>query len=453
MNSYYRIRSFRFWFPLLIVFSLLSACRTSEPKANASQEPQGVPVKIEAVRSALVENSEEFNATLESRQSVTLKPRIQGQVSRIFVRAGEPVKAGAVILQIDPRQQQATTAGSFASAESAFAGVKSAEADVASAQATLENARATLKTHQADRVARLADVKFNQQQYDRFAQLYKDGATSKQLLDQYANGLEAARANLGAVDARILAQQAEINSKQAEIASKRATVGQAERTYQQAQATTASQEVELQYFRITAPFAGFMGEIPVKEGDFVNTDSQLATLTQNNSLEVNVSVPTEKVKQMQVGTRIDLVNPQGQKVGSSRVFMIAPKVANETQTVLVKALVDNANGALRADQQIRARVIWERSPGTMIPTTAISRIAGQDFVFVAEKQGEKLVAKQKPIKVGIIRGNDQQVLDGLKPGEQIVTTGLVKISDGASIVNETELSVPHSEQKHSEKEM
>ncbi|MBW4441282.1 MAG: efflux RND transporter periplasmic adaptor subunit [Plectolyngbya sp. WJT66-NPBG17] len=433
-------------FPFLVTVSLLSACRPTEPKANASQA-KGVPVKIENVKSSIVDNTEEFNASLESRQSVTLKPRIEGQISRIFVRAGDAVKEGTLILQIDPRQQAANTQGSQASADSALAGVASARSGVASARATMENAKATLKAFEADRVARDADVKFNRQQYDRFAKLYRAGAASKQLLEQYENGLRAARANLTAVDARIQAQKAEIDSKNADITARQADVSRAQRGYQQAQATTEGQQVELQYFRITAPFTGTVGDLPVKEGDFVNTSSPLATLTQNNSLEVNIAISTEKVKRMQAGTRVDLINAQGQQVGSSRVFMISPKVNSETQTVQVKALVDNAAGGLRAEQQIRARVVWERSPSLLIPTTAISRIAGQDFVYVAEQSEAGLVAKQKPVKLGVIRGNDQQVIEGLTASDKIVVTGLGKITDGAPIMNEVELGAPTPEKK------
>jgi RND family efflux transporter MFP subunit len=429
----------RLWFPGLILLSLLSACRSTEPTANASQG-QGIPVKMETIRSSVLEQSEEFNATLESRQSVQLKPRIEGQVARIFVRAGDTVRAGEVILQIDPRKQAAATVGSASAAESAKAGVSSAQAEVTSAQATLESARAMLKTHQAERLARSADVKFNQQQYNRFAQLYKAGGLSRQVLDQYGNSLASARASLSAVDARIQAQQAEITAKAAEVAAKQADVSSAQRGVQQAQATTESQKVELQFFRITAPFAGVVGDIPVKEGEFVDTSTQLVSVTQNNALEVNVSIPTEKVKQMRIGTQIELLNPQSQPVGSGRVFMIAPKVADDTQTVLVKALVDNRNGALRADQQVQVRVIWERSPGMMVPTTAISRVAGQDFIFVAEKNGAAWIARQKPVKLGMIRGNDQQVLEGLQANEQVITTGLLKISDGTPVVNQADAS-------------
>lgn len=425
MSRHKQVNSLQTWISLIITVSFLSACRASAPTANASQG-KSVPVKIETVRSGIVDNSEEFNATLVSRQSVTLKPRIEGQVARIFVRAGDSVKAGDAIVQIDSRKQAAAASGSAAASDSALA-------SVATKRSSVTSARATLKSLEADRTAKQADVEFNQNQYSSFAQLYRRGGISRQTLRQYENSLKVAKANLDAANARIQAQQDDINAKLGEVS-------QAQRGYQQAQTTTEGQQVELQYYRITAPFAGTIGDLPAKEGDFVNTSTALANLTQNNSLEVNVSIPTEKVKQMQVGTRIDLINSQGQTVGSSRVFMISPNVATDTQTVLIKALVDNANGALRADQQIRARVIWERSPGMLVPTTAISRVAGQDFIFVAEQSEAGLVAKQKPIKLGVIRGNDQQVLDGLKPGDKIVTTGLSKIGDGASIVNEAELA-------------
>lgn len=423
MNRHKQGNSLQVWGLLIVIVSLLSACRSSAPTANASQG-KGIPVKIEPVRSLIVDNGEEFNATLQSRQSITLKPRIEGQVARIFVRSGNTVKANDLIMQIDSRKQATAASGSVAAADSA-------QASIATKRSSVAAARALLKSFEADRAAKLADIELNQNQYNSFAQLYQRGGISRQMLRQYQNSLKVAKANLDAANARIQAQQDDINAKLGEVA-------QAERGYDQAQTTTQGEQVELQYYRIAAPFAGTIGDLPVKEGDFVNTSTALANLTQNNALEVNVSIPTEKVKQMQVGTRIDLINAQGQTIGSSRVFMISPTVATDTQTVLVKALVDNANNLLRADQQIRARVIWERSPGMLVPTTAISRIAGQDFIFVAEQTSAGLVAKQKPIKLGVIRGNDQQVLDGLKPGEQIVTTGLTKIGDGAIILNEAD---------------
>ncbi len=68
-----------------------------------------------------------------------------------------------------------------------------------------------------------------------------------------------------------------------------------------------------------------------------------------------------------------------------------------------------------------------------MPVTAVLRVTGQFFAFVAEDAGGKLIAKQRAIKVGPITGDNYPVLDGLKAGERIVTSGAQKLADGAPI--------------------
>ena len=93
---------------------------------------------------------------------------------------------------------------------------------------------------------------------------------------------------------------------------------------------------------------------------------------------------------------------------------------------------------MRSNQFTRARLIWNRKPGVLVPTTAISRVAGQDFVFIAEtKENSPVVARQQPVKLGEIQGNSYQVIEGLKAGETIVTSGIQKLSNGAPIVPES----------------
>jgi multidrug efflux pump subunit AcrA (membrane-fusion protein) len=77
-------------------------------------------------------------------------------------------------------------------------------------------------------------------------------------------------------------------------------------------------------------------------------------------------------------------------------------------------------------------------PGLLIPTAAVSRMAGQNFVFVAEtdEQSKALVARQKPVKLGKIQGNSYQVLQGLKPGEKLVVSGIQNLSDKLPIATE-----------------
>jgi RND family efflux transporter MFP subunit len=250
---------------------------------------------------------------------------------------------------------------------------------------------------------------------------------------------------LEAVEARIQAQRAEIESQkantsaqQAELGARQAELTSAERQIQQAQANTQEQQARLGYYTIKAPFSGQIGNIPVKQGDFVSTETKLVKLAQNDTLEVNVSIPVDRAPDIKTGDAIELLNAQNEVVGTSRVFFIAPNVANGTQSVLVKARLDNTNGKLRADQFKRARIIWKKREGLKVPTIAISRIAGENFVFVAEKGKTGLVARQRPVKLGDIEGNNYQVLEGLKPNDLIAVTGLLQLSDGAAIVPQSQ---------------
>ncbi|BAZ02015.1 secretion protein HlyD [Tolypothrix tenuis PCC 7101] len=381
--------------------------------AQTNAQPPGVRVKLAPVQTGTIQDSSDFIANLESRRSVSLQPRIQGQVTQIFVRSGDRVAEGTPIIQVDPRQQQAAVSGLNAGAQGA--------------RAQLQNALATLKSLQADRLSNVADVQLNQQDYNRYVTLAAEGAVSRQVRDQYANRLATSKAQLNAIDSKIQAQQA--------------TISQAEKALQQAEANTKQQVVELQYYKITAPFAGTVGNIPVKVGDFVNNSTQLATITQNQPLEVNISIPLERGAQLRQGLPVEVMDAQGQPIGNSKIFFISPNVGNGTQAIQVKALLNNSQGKLRADQLVRAKVIWNQKPGVLIPTTAVSRVAGETFAYVAQTENDpqgkpQLIARQKRIKLGNIQGNNYQVLEGLQPEEQIIVSGLLNLRDGVPVIAE-----------------
>ena len=82
---------------------------------------------------------------------------------------------------------------------------------------------------------------------------------------------------------------------------------------------------------------------------------------------------------------------------------------------------------------MRARIVWQSTPGLTIPVTAVSRISGQYFCFVAEPAGNGLVARQRPVQVGELVGNDYVVTGGLKAGDKVIVSGIQKIGDGAPV--------------------
>ncbi|QLE44568.1 efflux RND transporter periplasmic adaptor subunit [Nostoc sp. C052] len=392
-----------------IVWRLLTPQQNSVP-LTANVQPQGVRVKISTVQSGIIEESSDFIASLKSQRSVTLQPKIQGQVTQILVKSGDPVPAGAAILQVDRTPQAAIALNN--TVPQAFL-------------LQLANARATLKSLEAERPSYAANVRLYQQNYEKFVNLAEQGAISRQTSNQFADRLATAKTSLDAIDSRIQAQ--------------RAIILQAEKSLQQA---NVNQTQQIQYDKITAPFNGTIGNIAVKVGDLVNTSTQLVNITQNQPLEVNISVPLQQGTQLRKGMPVEVMNTQGQKLGRSRVFFIAPSASNETQTILIKALFDNPNGQLRADQLVRARVFWNQRPGVLIPTTAMTRIGGDTFVYVVETEQSpqgisQQVARQRQVKLGEIKGNNYQVIEGLQPEDKVIISGLLNLRDGVAIVPES----------------
>lgn len=371
--------------------------------------PPAMPVKTLTLQSRLLQERSEFIANLRSRRSVTLRPQIQGRVTRILVTPGAQVSAGTVLAQVDPAQQQAAVNSSSAATESA--------------QAEVGTARATLRSLEAERRSKLSDVKLAQQDYNRYSQLAAAGAISQQTRDQYANRLEVARAGLGAVEEQVQAQQA--------------TVIQAEKGVQEARSRTQEQQVQLQYFQITAPFQGTVGDIPAKVGDLVDPSTQIAMVADNTALEVNFSIPAEQISQVNIGDSVELVDNRGQRLGTSRVFFIAPNATGTTQSILVKTLIDNPDGRLRTEQFVRARIIQSQRPGVVVPTTAITRLGGEAFIYVVEPAQSGFVARQRLVKLGAIEGNDYQVLDGLRAGERVIVSGVLALRDGMPVTPES----------------
>jgi multidrug efflux pump subunit AcrA (membrane-fusion protein) len=353
------------------------------------------------------EETTELVATVKSRSSVELRPQVEGQISRILVKSGDVVAEGAPLLQIDPQKQQAA----FNSA-SAASGI---------AQAELARARSTLAALEATRDARQSALRLAEQEEKRAAALLASGAIAQQSYDQSRTALDQARADFSSSEQQISAQKAGITSY--------------ERGREQASASAQAQRVELRYYGIVAPFRGTVGDIPVKVGDYVGPQTLLTTVDDEKTpLEAYIPVPVESAPRLKMGLPVRLVDADEKPLSSGKVSFISPRVDAASQSVLVKAAIDDA-ASLKIQQLLRAKIIWQTVPAVRVPVSSVSRQNGLTFVFVV-KEGESAQVSQRPVRLGPSIGNDVVVLEGLSAGEQLVTAGIQKLRDGASVVIE-----------------
>lgn len=340
------------------------ACSGNAASGAAAPQGGGMPVKIEVAKSVAVSDTTDYVATLKSRDSAVIMADVEGRITQINVHSGERVAAGTVLLEIDPRKQQAT-----------------------------------VNSQEHNRTAQEANLQFAQQQFDRTKGLADAGVVSKQDLDQARAARDAADAQLHSLDAQVQEQQ-----------------------------------VQLHYYKVVAPWAGVVGDVPVRVGDRVTSSTTLTTVDKPGSLEAYIYVPIERSSDIKMNLPVQIVDSEGKAVADSRVSFISPEVDNTTQGVLVKATIANHSDKLRTDQFIRARVIWGTHQGPVVPVLAVSRIGGQYFAFIAEDQNGKTVAHQKPLRVGDMIGNNYVVLDGVKNGDKIIVSGTQFLVDGMPVI-------------------
>ncbi len=106
-------------------------------------------------------------------------------------------------------------------------------------------------------------------------------------------------------------EQQKQNLRQLENGSRPEEIAQARSQVTQAVAQVQAAQVQLQYTKVLAPFTGTVGDIPTKVGDYVEKADQLTTLTRNDSLELNISVPLEEAKKLRLGLPVQMLNAQG----------------------------------------------------------------------------------------------------------------------------------------------
>ena len=262
-------------------------------------------------------------------------------------------------------------------------------------QINAEKQAASVRSTEANRTGIAADVDYWREHVKRLESLQKAGAISRQELEQAQTSLRTAEARLSALDAQV-----------------------------------REGRVELQYYRLNAPQAGVIGDITLRVGDRVTPTTVITTIDENSSMEADIAVPLDRAPDLKLGLPVQLLDGEGKPIATNPVTFISPRVDERTQTVLVKTVLREAPPVVRAQQFARARIIWRNAPGLTIPLTAVMRISGKHFCYVADAKDGGLVARQQPIDVGEVIGNEYIVLGGLKPGDRVVVSGTQKIGNG-----------------------
>src|SRR5258708_4029220 len=339
---------------------LVAGCKDAPPPAPP---PRAMDVQVAPVTLSPVPNSDTYVATIKSRRSATMQPQVNGNLVKIFVKSGDLVKAGQVLMRIDPLKQVAT-----------------------------------VQSQQGTQAQKKALLDYTEIQVERQRKLYEAGVVSRDAYDQAVQAYQNAKAD-----------------------------------YEANAALTDTQQQQLAYYDICAPFTGIVGDVPVHLGDYVSPTTVLTTVDENADLEAYIYIPTERAGLVRQGLPVEILDGAGTALVKSKISFLSPQVDNGLQSILAKAEIPRSAEILRNQQLVRARVTWSTAPAPVVPVLAVSLVGRQTFAYLAAPAPNGYVAHQQPGSPGDTVGNTYPVISGLKPGDKVITSGLQFLQEGAPV--------------------
>jgi membrane fusion protein (multidrug efflux system) len=207
----------------------------------------------------------------------------------------------------------------------------------------------------------------------------------------------------------------------------------------------------LQRKRITAPFSGILGIRQVNVGQYLSSGDPIVQLQSLDPIYVNFDVPQQAIAKMRMGRPVRITSAEGSGAGGAagaeldgRITAIDSVVNAETRNIQVQATLANPEGMLRPGMFVQAEVVLGSGrPVITLPATAISYAPYGDSVFVvADLKGQNGESyrgvRQQFVKLEGARGDQVGVVSGVKPGDEVVTSGVFKLRNAAAVlVNNT----------------
>ncbi len=247
-------------------------------------------------------------------------------------------------------------------------------------------------------------------------------------------------AELQAQVARLEAQRdlADQSLRRTEALLAQNAASQAELEEAEARARSARAELELQRLRlertvVRAPFSGVAGERLVSLGDYVTTATPLLSLQTVHPQRASFDVPERYASDLAIGqqVRFEVAAVPGREfVGE--VDFVDPRVRLPARTIQIKAVVPNPDRTLQAGMFVEARLATDVRPDALwIPEEAVVQLDAGTFVWVVGAQGQ---AFRKPVSLGVRRPGLAEVLTGLSEGEPVITAGMERLFEGASVM-------------------
>lgn len=350
-----------------------------------------------------VTRSVQIVGTLLPEEEVTLGTEVSATVARVFVELGDRVQAGQLIVKLDDRAARLE--------------VERQTATLQVARETLDRSRQVLETSRANverSQAVLADARIN---LKRFEGLFGEGAISASQRDSAQTQYDVAVASLRA--------------SEAQNESDRAAMKSAEASVEQAKVALEMARKLLQDTNIVSPINAFVRKRFVNVGDTFKEKTPLVSLVATENLKFQGDVPERFAPLITLGRRVQIeVEAYANQTFPSTITRISPSVDVESRSFTVESSVPNPKGLLKPGFFAKATILTGMEKNVpFVPEEAVASFAGIVKVYVIA-DGK---AEERRVKTGARTDGRVEILEGVKVGETVATSGLSQLATGTAV--------------------
>ncbi|MCM8772673.1 MAG: efflux RND transporter periplasmic adaptor subunit [Candidatus Omnitrophica bacterium] len=339
---------------------------------NLDLQEEKIPVEVEKVKEVLLKDEIVCLGEIEPYQRVVIYSEISGQVEKLNVKEGDYVKKGDFIAQIDYKKRKID----------------------------YENIENQLK-------AALTNFENVKRDYERFANLFKEGVISQKKFDDIKTQYE------------VLSHQIEGLKKQFELA-----------------------KIRLNEAFIYSPISGFVAEKFIDEGELITESTMMRSvpiisIIDISKVKVKLPVPSKEIGKIKKGQNVLIsIDAYPEKVFYGKVSKIYPFVNEKTRTIDVEVIIENSGFLIKPGMYCKGKIIVDERRSLVIPLDALMKLPASGNYYCFRIKGD--VAEKIYIKVGKIGENYAEIKEGLNKDDIVVVTsqGILDTGKKVKIIKE-----------------
>ena len=400
----------RWFFAVLAAGVLACGCaRRAEEEVEAP-----APVQVTGVTQEPIRRIVAGDGVLFALGQSGVMPNISKPVVKFYVNRGDHVKEGQLVATLESRDLKAAVDNARAQVNQATLNVHSIELATVPESVVKAQADVQSDTEQLDAARRLLD---SQQK------LFEQGALAGRRVDEARVAFASAKAQLDGASEHLRA----LNS-----VSKGDQISTAKAQLQAAEAQLAAAEAQLSYSEIHSPRSGVVADRPLYEGEMAVPGTPMLTVMDISKVVARINIPQNQGGSVRVGQTANVIPVDGGDAIEGRVTVVSPATDPASTTTQIWVEVDNPGEHLKPGASVHVKIITELvKNATTVPASAI--LPGEEGGTAVLVIDSDSVAHRHVVTLGIREGDKVQILNGARPGDEVIVVGGLGVDDKAKV--------------------